>query len=122
MKQVLSVGQCGFDHSGISRFLSQHFDVNVDAAATANQATERLRLQPYDLVLVNRQFDFDGFEGLDFIQQLKATPELASVPVMLVTNFPEYAQQAVELGAVEGFGKSQLGSPALAERLKPYLG
>lgn len=119
--QVLSVGQCGFDHSGISRFFSQHFDVNVSAASTAEQATDLLRSQRYDLVLVNRQFDLDGFEGLDFIQQLKAMPEFASVPVMLVTNFPEYAQQAVELGAVAGFGKSELGSPGLVDRLKQYL-
>lgn len=83
---------------------------------------ERLRNQHYDLVLVNRQFDLDGYEGLDFIRQLKATPEVESVPVMLVTNFGDYAQRAVELGAVAGFGKSELDSPALVDRLKTHLG
>ena len=122
MKQVLSVGQCGFDHSGISRFLGQHFDVSISPASTVDQAMERLRNQHYDLVLVNRQFDLDGYEGLDFIRQLKATPEVESVPVMLVTNFGDYAQRAVELGAVAGFGKSELDSPALVDRLKTHLG
>lgn len=122
MKHVLSVGQCGFDHSAIGRFLSQHFEVKVTPSATVADATRQLSQQTYDLVLVNRQFDADGSEGLDFIRQLKAAPELQSIPVMLVTNFREYAQQAESLGAVAGFGKSELGSPALAKRLAPYLG
>ncbi|MDB5344189.1 MAG: hypothetical protein JWP89_2566 [Schlesneria sp.] len=122
MKHVLSVGQCGFDHSAIDRFLGQHFEVKVTPSATAVDATRQLRQQIYDLILVNRQFDADGSEGLDFIRQLKAAPNLQTIPVMLVTNFREYAQQAESLGAVPGFGKSELGLPALAKRLVPYLG
>jgi two-component system chemotaxis response regulator CheY len=122
VKHVLSVGQCGFDHSAINRFLGEHFEVKVTPSATAADATRQLNQQPYDLILVNRQFDADGSEGLDFIRQLKAAPELQPIPVMLVTNFREYAQQAESLGAVAGFGKSELGSPALAKRLVPYLG
>ena len=122
MKYVLSVGQCGFDHSAIARFLGQHFDVKITSSATATEATRQLKLQAYDLILVNRQFDADGSEGLDFIRQLKAVPDLQPTPVMLVTNFREYAQQAETLGAVAGFGKSELSSPTLAKRLEPYLG
>ena len=122
MKQVLSVGQCGFDHGSIARFLQTHFDVDVLPAATASAATEQLRQRAFDLVLVNRQFDADGSDGLDFIKRLKADPEHASIPVMLVTNFREYAEQAVSLGALPGFGKAELGSPDLALRLRPHLG
>ena len=122
MKQVLSVGQCGFDHSAIGRFLGQHFEVKVTSSSTAADATKQLSQQTYDLILVNRQFDADGSEGLDFIRQLKASPDLQAIPVMLVTNFREYAQQAESLGAIPGFGKSELGSPTLAKRLAPYLG
>ena len=121
MKQVLSVGQCGFDHGAISRFLQTHFEVEVTPAATASAATELLRRQSFDLVLVNRQFDADGGEGLDLVRALQADADLATRPVMLVTNFPEYDRQAVALGAVSGFGKSAIGSPDIVRRLEPFL-
>lgn len=121
MKHVLSVGQCSFDHGSISRFLQGEFGVDVVPTDTADNATEQLRQRPFDLVLVNRQFDADGSEGIDFIERLKADPELAAVPVMLVTNFREYAEKAVSLGALPGFGKAELGSPELASRLRSHL-
>jgi hypothetical protein len=121
MKHVLSVGQCGFDHGSISRFLHDHFDVEITPAPTASVATDLLRKQPFDLVLVNRQLDADGTEGLDFVQALKADPVLATKPVMLVTNFPEYDKQAVALGAVSGFGKAAIGLPDVVRRLEPFL-
>lgn len=122
MKQVLSVGQCGFDHGSISRFLQQHFDVVVTPTATTVDATRRMRQDAYDLVLVNRQFDADGSEGVDFIEHVKSDPELKDIPVMLITNFREYDQQAVTKGAVPGFGKADLGSTALVARLGQFLG
>jgi len=121
MKHVLNVGQCGFDHGSISRFLESHFEVKVTAAASANSAIELARKQPFDLVLVNRKFDADGSDGLDFIRTLKADAALATKPVMLVTNFPEYDAEAVALGAVSGFGKASVGSPDVVQRLEPFL-
>lgn len=121
MKKVLNVGQCGFDHGSITRFLQGHFDAQVSPAATADEALGLLRRDSFDLVLVNRQFDADGDEGLSFIQTLKADPQLVGVPVMLITNYPDYAKRAVALGAVPGFGKSELASPGLVSRLNPYL-
>ena len=121
MKHVLSVGQCGFDHGAISRFLHSHFEVEITPASTAAAATDLLRKQSFDLVLVNRQLDADGSEGLDLVQALKADATLATKPVMLVTNFPEYDQQAVALGAVSGFGKAAMGSPDVVRRLEQFL-
>lgn len=121
VKKVLSVGQCGFDHNAVNRFLQKHFDVVVTPSATAADAAIQLRQQSYNLILVNRQFDRDGSDGLKFIEHLKADTELNAIPVMLVTNFRDYAAKAVALGAVPGFGKSELGSTHLAERLRQYL-
>jgi len=121
MKQILSVGQCGFDHSAIVRFFRNHFTVNVVTAATAAEAVGLLRQRAFDLVLVNRQFDADGDEGLDLIDCLKADPGLSAVPVMLITNFREYAEQAISKGALPGFGKSELGSPELVSRLRSHF-
>ncbi|MBS0203900.1 MAG: hypothetical protein JSS49_13425 [Planctomycetes bacterium] len=121
MKHVLSIGQCSMDHRSLGRFLQGNFDVEIVPAATAKDATTKLREGSFDLVLVNRQFDADGHEGLDFIQGLKQDSELATVPVMLVTNFREYADQAVSMGALPGFGKAELGSPDLVTRLSGLL-
>lgn len=121
MKKVLSVGQCGFDHGSITRFLQGHFDAEVSAASTADDALALLRQQTFNLILVNRQFDADGDDGLSFIQTVKSDPQFADIPVMLITNYSDYAKRALALGAVPGFGKSELASPGLVSRLGPYL-
>ena len=120
-KRVLSVGQCGFDHGSISGFLRQHFDVTVDGIDDSATALERLRSGGVDLVLVNRVFDRNGDDGLSLIRDIQADESTANVPVMLVSNYPEYQTRAVALGAVSGFGKAELNVADLPDRLAPYL-
>jgi two-component system chemotaxis response regulator CheY len=118
MPRVLSVGQCGFDHGKIARHMKQAFGAEVVAADTFPEALEALRGgPPFDLVLVNRVTDADGSRGLDLVRDLNGGP----TPVMLVSNYPEAQEQAVSLGALPGFGKSDLGLPAVHERLKRVL-
>ncbi len=59
-------------------------------------------------MLVNRLLDADGSDGLEVIRAMQADPALRSIPVMLVTNYPEYQGQAMAAGAVPGFGKAAL--------------
>ena len=120
--RVLSVGQCGVDHPAISRFLRDAAGAEATAAATAREATDALRSGGYDLVLVNRVFDRDGGSGLDLIRSLKSDPDLSNVAVMLVSNYEDAQQQAVEAGARPGFGKSQLGDPEASRKVKEALG
>ena len=56
------------------------------------------------------------------IKQIKADPDVGDVPVMLVTNYEEHQQTAVEAGCVHGFGKLSLDEPETREKLMPYLG
>ena len=121
--RVLNVGQCGYDHSSISRFLEQSCNAQVDAADSSAEALDALRSDPkrYDLVLVNRVFDRGGESGLALIQTLRADATLAEVPVMLVSNHPNAQQQAIEAGALPGFGKSDLGDSTIAQRLRDAL-
>ena len=120
-KMVLSVGQCGADHHSLTSLLNSQFGAEVVSAASAREALAQLRRDRYNLVLVNRLFDRGG-SGLDFIVQLKADASLTGVPVMLVSNYDDAQQQAVALGALPGFGKSSLGSPATLRRLGDALG
>ena len=106
--RVLDVGQCGFDHSSISRFLKQVYQAEVTGADTAGEALATLRAGGFDLVLVNRLFDGDGSPGAALIRTIKADPDLANLPVMLVSNYPEAQAEARTLGALPGFGKADL--------------
>ena len=120
-KRVLSVGQCFADHSGITRALRGAFGAEILAADSARQALEQLRRESYALVLVNRVFDADGSSGLELIRTLKADEQLRTVPVMLVSNYDDAQTQAVQAGAMPGFGKAALGEAHMLARVEPYL-
>jgi DNA-binding response OmpR family regulator len=120
-KRVLSVGQCLTDHSQIARTFRQAFGADVLPVDTAAEALHKLRLDRFDLVVVNRVFDLDGASGVDFIRQLKQGKDLAGVPVMLVSNYDEAQASAVVAGAAPGFGKAALGRPEMLARVSPFL-
>jgi two-component system chemotaxis response regulator CheY len=121
MKQtprILSVGQCGIDHGGISHALRRDFGAAVAAADTHADALAALRRDgPFDLVLVNRVGDADGASGLELIAALKSDPATRDVPAMLVSNYADAQAQAEALGALPGFGKGDLGTPRFRERV-----
>ena len=72
-------------------------------------------------MLVNRILDADGSSGMELIKQIKADTALRNVPVMLVSNYDHYQEEAVKEGALKGFGKGALGQPQTIARLKSYL-
>ncbi len=121
MAKVLSVGQCGPDHGTISRTLRKELGAEVHSADHPAEALDALRAGSYQLVLVNRVFDADGSSGLELIRAIKADPALSSVPVMLVSNYPEAQSEAEALGALPGFGKARITSSATMAGLKAVL-
>ena len=120
-KQVLDVGQCVPDHAAIRRLLESRFGAGVEQTHGADDTLARLRESPFDLVLINRKLDADYTDGIEILKAIKEDPELSAVPVMLVTNYPEHQQAAVEAGAEPGFGKDSLRSTETAERLAKFL-
>ena len=120
-KRVLSVGQCGPDHATISRYLIRQFACEVTPVDGIGDAVSHLGRDRFDLILVNRKLDADYSDGLEVIRQLKANPETASVPVMLVTNYPEHQDAATSAGAIRGFGKLELEKPETREKLAAVL-
>ncbi len=101
--------------------LRASFDVEVIRATSADETVSALRSGGVDLVLVNRHLDADGSEGIELIRRIKADPELARVPVMLVSNYPKYQEAAVAAGAERGLGKAELDSPETLRRLSRFL-
>lgn len=120
-KRVLDVGQCNPDHAAICRLLETNFDVNVVRTQELADTLREAQKQPCDLILINRKLDIDYSDGMEIVRAIKADPGLASVPVMLITNYPEFQQAAVAEGAVPGFGKDELRLPGTLEKLKAYL-
>lgn len=121
-KQVLSVGNCGFDHRALAQLLQREFSAETVAAHSAAEALQAAREAEYALVLVNRIFDADGYEGLQLIKALKSDDATSSLPVMLITNYADHQATALAAGAEPGFGKSTLHEPETRQRLAKFLG
>lgn len=120
-KKVLSVGQCVPDTNSLVHFLTTNFDVEIDQSDVEADTLEKLKAQSYDLVTINRKLDADYSDGIELIQKIKNTSDVKPCKLMLVSNFPEYQEEAVAVGAEYGFGKNEYESPETVEKLKPYL-
>ena len=120
-KRVLDVGNCDMDHGSIRNLVQRHFGAEVVRVHGSDDALAALRAGPFNLVVVNRKLDRDGSDGLAIIRQVKADEQLRATPVMLITNYAEYQDQAVAAGAEQGFGKSELGDTRVVENLGRFL-
>jgi CheY-like chemotaxis protein len=99
-----------------------NFGASVLQSHAVEDTLQMLRTRQIDLVTVNRKLDRDYSDGLEVIKAIKADAEIASVPVMLVTNYEEHQQTAIEAGCVRGFGKLAINEPATREAVEPFLG
>ncbi len=122
MPRILDVGNCQPDHSTLCAYLKRHFDCEVIQAHGLQDTLQELRRESFDLVTINRKLDRDYSDGVEILKQIKADAELAAVPVMLITNFPEHQEAAVSHGGVPGFGKLEYDRPETLLRLQSVLG
>jgi two-component system chemotaxis response regulator CheY len=120
-KSVLDIGNCVPDHAAIRATIEGNFDARVIQAHDLSSALRELDSQPADLVLVNRKLDLDYSDGMVIVRHLKGDPRWAGIPVMLITNYPEYQAEAVAAGAVPGFGKQELRSSETLAKLEKHL-
>jgi two-component system, chemotaxis family, chemotaxis protein CheY len=121
-KRVLDVGQCGPDHATIRDYLTTHFACEVVQTHGLADTLAKLRGGGFDLVLVNRKLDADYSDGIDVLRAIKAAADVAHVPVMLVTNYPEHQDAAEAAGAHRGFGKLEFDRTETREKLAAVLG
>ena len=118
-KTILLVGHCGVDGPRLKDELSralpsakvEHINSDEDLHAACQQGA--------DLLLVNREPVGFDCEGLDLIREVKS--DHPDCKVMLVSDRADAQRLAVDAGAMKGFGKSEMGSPALAEHVKQAL-
>ncbi|HWK72835.1 MAG TPA: response regulator [Povalibacter sp.] len=83
----------------LSRML-EAYDLEVDAAESAEQALEYLRQTRPDVVFMDHLMP--GMDGFQAIQAIKSNPQTAMIPVMMYTSQEGelYVSQARALGAV----------------------
>jgi hypothetical protein len=120
-KRVALVGHCGPDASylriSVARAVKDVSFINADDESDLNRAL----VEGVDLVLLNRRLDW-GFrtdEGIELIRHLRA--QHPNVKLMLVSNYPEAQDEAVKAGALPGFGKNEMRSSHVTERLRAAL-
>jgi DNA-binding response OmpR family regulator len=121
-RRVLDVGNCGPDHASIQRFFATQFEnVIVDQAHGLPDTLEALRNEQYNLILVNRKLDQDYSDGIEIIKHLQSDADLSTISTMLITNYEEHQQAAVQAGALHGFGKLELDSVITKQRVEAAL-
>lgn len=83
----------------LSRML-EAYDLEVDAAESAEQALEYLRQTRPDVIFMDHLMP--GMDGFQAIQAIKSNPDTAVIPVMMYTSQEGelYVSQARALGAV----------------------
>ena len=121
-KRVALVGHCGPDASYLRLAVARAVKDAQIVFADDQHALNKLIETGVDLVLFNRQLDygFETDEGVELIKRLRAKDP--SLKAMLVSNYPEAQQAALQAGAVEGFGKREIGSPKVSELIRTALG
>jgi hypothetical protein len=119
-RRVVLVGHCNFDGPRLQQEIAampEGLDVlRVNASADLRSACE----EGENLLLVNREpVGFDK-EGIDIVRDVRK--RYPGQCVMLVSDLPDAQEQAVEAGAMPGFGKRDMGTPKLADAVRRGLG
>ena len=118
-ERILLVGHCGVDGPRLKDELSRAIPSAKVERINSHAELRRAVDEGDALLLVNREPVGFNAEGLDLIKQVKA--DHPDCKVMLVSDYPEAQQEAESAGALKGFGKSEMGTPGLAEHVKHAL-
>jgi hypothetical protein len=112
---VLLVGHCGPDSYALRSAVGRVVPGAQVEFVNDQRALDK-KLAAADLVLVNRVLDgpFAARGGVELIALLAP---VSRARFLLISNYPEAQAAAVEAGALPGFGKAEMNSPAAQERL-----
>jgi DNA-binding response OmpR family regulator len=120
MKNVLIVGHCDLDHPQITSLIEKNFSAKVTRVKMLKKTIGYLEKQDYGLVIINRIGAFDQESGLELVKKIKQDGRY-KVPLMMVTNYKDQMDNAVEIGAVPGYGKDKLRDKETVELLSKYF-
>ncbi len=121
VRVVLLVGHCGFDESSLARAVAGALP-DIDILSAAGRQDLDQHANPGSLWLINRVLDgrFKARSGVELIA-LYAQNEQGP-RMMLISNYADAQADAVQVGALPGFGKQALRSPETVDKLKAAAG
>jgi two-component system, chemotaxis family, chemotaxis protein CheY len=119
-EKVLIVGHCGADTSSLTWLVSQ-VAPNAKAVYVGGDAVLSREISEKALVLVNRVLEgsFNAEGGIELIEEL--AKKKTGAGLMLISNYADAQKAAREVGAMAGFGKSEMGSARVKEMMKGLL-
>lgn len=122
---VLLVGHCGFDSGGLE-WAVRSASPEARVESVNNRKALEPKLKEASLLLVNRQLDGsfgvpmgENGDGVELVRELSASDD--TPPCIVVSNFPEAQQAAVEAGALPGFGKKDVRGDAAVAAIRASL-
>jgi len=121
-KLIALVGHCGVDGPRIQKELELVFRDEVKVARVNDEpSVEQAVAQGASVLLFNREMvgDWDDPSGIELIRRLHE--QFPDRKMMLVSDYEEAQAEAAEAGAVPGFGKAELGSPVVEERIRAAM-
>ena len=93
----------------------------VDVAGDGIVALEKARTSPPDMIFLDIRLP--KLDGLGVLEQLRADPVTAPIPVVILSNWNEreLVERGMKLGALDHLIKSQTTPARLAQRLRIWL-
>ena len=93
----------------------------VDVAGDGLSALERARSEHPDIIFLDIRLP--KLDGLSVLEQLRADPATAGIPVVILSNWneKELVERGIRLGARDHLIKSQTTPARLASRLRGWL-
>ena len=119
--RVVLVGHCGVDAPRLEREISRCLPRAEVMTINSEERLAEICEEGADLLLVNRQlpYGFEAEEGVDLICELRQMHP--DVKVMLVSDREDAQDRARRVGAIDGFGKADLGKSKIREILRDAL-
>jgi len=112
MKKVILVGNCDYDGPQMKSVIEREYDAEVQDIKSMDEAMMIIDEEDLNLILINRIGDLDSRNGLELIDYVVNKNK---GPIILITNYHDKMNEAVEHGALEGFGKEDI----LSDELEP---
>ena len=119
-KKILVIEDDRFIRKLIVRKLIQE-DYEPSEAADGEKGIKKVREEKPDLVLLD--LVLPGIDGFKILAQIKADPNLASIPVIILSNLgqKEDIERGLRLGAVDYLVKAHFTPQEIIDKIKAVL-
>jgi hypothetical protein len=115
-RRVVLVGHCSLDGPRLQEEIRAMPEEPEVLRVNDKAKLEAVCEEGENLLLVNREpVGFDE-EGIDIVRHVHE--RYPGQNVMLVSDFSDAQEEAVEAGAMQGFGKRDMGTPKLAKAVR----